>query len=530
MMRVWARLSASEPALGPCALVAVLACAAMFVLQGRVGINLQDEGFLWYGAIRTHAGELPLRDFRAYDPGRYFWCAGWMAVLGEGVVALRAAGWAFASLGVTAGLLVVSRSLAGVRRAGKASIADCCWLAAFGVLLVAWMWAPWKLYEYSLSMIVAWTAVRLLEAPSTRRRFVAGVVVGLTAFFGRNLGVYAGVAVLAVTSTACWKSGQPRVRSLVDIFAGTLLGYAPMLALVLFADGYSAAFAESISFYARQGALNASVPFPFPWRIDFAGRTPIAAVSSAVIGSLFLVVPLAYAVFLVRGASARGANFVRWTPAFALSCVGAAWFHHAATRSDFPHLTQSIHPFFLAVACLPLVVPARGELIARVSSWSALALATAFGSVPALSVVRRAAASAEDAYVATRVGSDELLLAPREATLVRTLLDAVRTHVGSDEELWVSAQFAGLYPVLGRRAPTWDTYPAWQADEPEQERMLRELERVRWALVDVRAVGGDPKMRLELSHPRVWRWLVESFERVPLPGVPDSIVLLRRKD
>jgi len=244
---------------------------------------------------------------------------------------------------------------------------------------------------------------------------------------------------------------------------------------------------------------------------------------------LFLVVPIAYAAILVRGACARGATFVRWTPIFALSCVGAVWFHHAATRSDFPHLTQCIHPFLLAVACLPLVVPARREVLARIASWCTLALATALGSVPALAIVRRATASAEDVYVATRVGPDELLLAPREAQLLPVLLDALRAHVGSDEELWVSAQFAGLYPVLGRRSPTWDTYPAWQADEPEQERMLRELEPVRWALVDVRAIGGDPDMRLELSHPRVWRWLVESFERVPLPGAPDSIVLLRRK-
>jgi hypothetical protein len=193
-------------------------------------------------------------------------------------------------------------------------------------------------------------------------------------------------------------------------------------------------------------------------------------------------------------------------------------------------LTQSIHPFLLAISCLPLVVPAQREVLTRVASWCALALATAFASVPALAVVRRATASAEDGYVATRVGPDELLLAPREAKLLPVLLDAVRAHVGTDEELWVSAQFAGLYPVLGRRAPTWDTYPAWRADEPEQSRMLRELEHVRWALVDVRAIGGDPEMRLELSHPRVWRWLVESFERLPLPGAPDSIVLLRRKE
>ena len=42
-MRLQARVRASEPALFACALVAGLVCAAMFLLQGRLGVNLQDE-------------------------------------------------------------------------------------------------------------------------------------------------------------------------------------------------------------------------------------------------------------------------------------------------------------------------------------------------------------------------------------------------------------------------------------------------------------------------------------------------------
>ena len=165
-MSFLARVRASEPALVACALVAALVCAALFLLQGRLGVNLQDEAFLWYGAIRTHAGELPLRDVRAYDPGRYFWCAGWMAVFGDGLVAVRAAGWAFASLGVAAGLLVVSRATRGI-----------AWIAVAGVVLAVWMSPPWKLFESSLAMLVAWIAVRLVEKPTSGRRLAAGIAV-----------------------------------------------------------------------------------------------------------------------------------------------------------------------------------------------------------------------------------------------------------------------------------------------------------------------------------------------------------------
>lgn len=518
MKSVFARLRATEPSLFACAAIAAVIAFAMFLVQGRIGINLQDEAFLWYGAIRTHAGDLPLRDFRSYDPGRYFWCAGVMSVLGDGLVAVRAANWAFAGFGLCAGLLIASRSHRSLP-----------WLAACAVVLVPWIHPPWKLYESSIAMLVALVAVRVMESPTSQRRFAAGVAVGLAAFFGRNMGVYAGLAMLVLVAVQVWKQRQPLVRSFGDLALGTVVGYAPMIALVLFADGYREAFVESIAFYARQGALNAELPFPFPWRIDFSRRDAWSSAVGLVIGSLFLALPLAYVAGFARGVSARASTFARWSTVFALSCVGGVWFHHASVRSDTPHLAQSIHPFLLLVLSLSAVFPERFRARARVASLLFLAGVTVLGIGNALPFVRRALAPDDAPYARLEIRGDELVLAPNDARLVRGLVSGITANVRPDEELWVSAQFLGLYPILDRRAPTWDIYPAWQADDVEQDRMLLELRDVRWAVLDTRPIGGDARMRLENSHPRVWRWVTESFERVPFPGAPNSVLFLRRK-
>ena len=105
----------------------------------------------------------------------------------------------------------------------------------------------------------------------------------------------------------------------------------------------------------------------------------------------------------------------------------------------------------------------------------------------------------------------------------------VEAHVRPDQKLWVGAHFIGLYPILGRRSPVWDIYPAWKAKRALQQRMLDELASVDWVLLDLRPIGGDPNMTLPVSHPLVFQVLTNEFERDQVPGAPDSLLLLERK-
>src|SRR5258706_226587 len=97
--------------------------AATFWLKARLGLNLADEGFRWYGTLHTALGEVPMRDFQAYEPARYYWGAFWCKIFTHnGFLALRRAECAFYFVEMSFGLRIcggrVIRGWVGLSAAG----------------------------------------------------------------------------------------------------------------------------------------------------------------------------------------------------------------------------------------------------------------------------------------------------------------------------------------------------------------------------------------------------------------------------
>src|SRR5271170_1792619 len=115
------------------------------VWQSRMGFQLSDEGWLWYGVQRVMKGEVPIRDFMSYDIGRYYWSAALMSLWhNNGIMALRYAVAIFQSIGLFTGLLVITQTSNKVR--------SLPWLFLGTAVLSVWMFPRHKLFDVSISM------------------------------------------------------------------------------------------------------------------------------------------------------------------------------------------------------------------------------------------------------------------------------------------------------------------------------------------------------------------------------------------
>src|SRR5687768_6153892 len=216
---------------------------ALFLWQGHKGFSLWDEGFLWYGAQRVRLGEVPIRDFMSYDPGRYYWSAALMSLWRDnGIIALRGAVAVFQVMGLFVALLLIAQSV-------RAPSFPYLFLSA--ITFAVWMYPRHKLFDISLSILLIGVLAFLVQHPTSRRYFLTGLCVGLVAVFGRNHGVY---GVLGSLGVMVWltikRVDEPGFLKGVTLWAiGVMAGFAPMLLMVLLVPGFDAAFWKSLLFF-----------------------------------------------------------------------------------------------------------------------------------------------------------------------------------------------------------------------------------------------------------------------------------------
>ena len=477
-----------------CGLIAVL-----FWLEGRVGLNLGDEGYLWYGAQRVLLGEVPLRDFVAYDPGRYYWSAAIMTVFrDDGILTLRIAVAVFQAIGLSLALILLAR--------GR-QLRDILFLILAAGTIVLWMFPRHKLFDITISVSLIAVLTLLMERPSLRRYFLTGVVVGLVATFGRNHGLYGVIGSWGVIAYLRFRHDGPSLVSVLMWWAlGVVVGYLPLILLLVLVPGFARAFWESIMFWFECSCTNIRLPIPWPWGLPFGQMGLGESVRGVVVG-LFFIGVLLFGVlgvwYLVR-ARLRGKEVPPLVVASVVMVLPYA--HHAFSRADISHLAQGIFPLVIGGFALLADIPTRVKIVGAASALAA-SLLVMLPMHPAWHSYR------SGNWVKTDVSGTSLRVYSGTAKDIRLLRNLVDTYAPDGRTFLAVPFWPGAYAVFKRKAPLWGMFPLLPRNTAFQE---AEIQRIRtanpgFAVVLDNALDGRDELRFRNSYPLIDQYIRENF-------------------
>lgn len=498
-------------------LLLTILCAALvavtFAIQGNAGFSLWDEGFLWYGVQRVMADEVPIRDFMAYDPGRYYWSAALMSLYGDhGIMALRGTVAIFQMAGLIIGMVLLYRS------SSRPNVL--MWVLAAATLMV-WMFPRHKLFDISISIALVGTLSFLVQQPTCRRYFLTGLIVGLVAVFGRNHGIY-GVAACLGSMVYLWlgrESTSPSPLKAVAIWsAGVMIGYSPIMFMLAFIPNFAQAFWESIRFYFELKNTNLPLPLPWPWRVP-TGQLPIAEiVQNSLIGSYFIAI----AAFGLLGIVWVIRQRLRNNPVSAVlvACIFLAlpYAHHAYSRADVSHLAQGIFPFLLGCLVLLANQPAR-------TKWFLAALLCGSSLFVMLPQHPGWQCYSSQRCVATEISGDTLRVDSGTAGDLSLLHKLAEQFAPGDRSFVATPYWPGSYAVLERKSPVWEIYATVRRSEEFQRAEIERIKRADpgFAVILELPLDGRDELRFSNTHPHLEQYVRDHFEPVggyaPNPGL-----------
>jgi len=488
--------------------LALAACVALalFVWEGSKGLNLPDEGFLWYGAQRVMSGEVPLRDFMSYDPGRYWWTAALMRLWGDdGIMALRGAVSVFQVIGLATGLYLVAAS--AVKR-------QMPFLLLSAVLFAVWMVPYYKLMDMSVSILLIGALAFLISNPNGRRYFIAGLAVGLAAVFGRNHGLYGLVGSLGVL---VWLNirrvdGQGQFKNLLLWAGGVIAGYLPILLMLLLVPGFAEAFWASIRYLFEFKATNIPLPVPWPWRVDFTAL-PFTEVLRGVLVGLYFVSLVAFGVLTLAWVFWAKLHGRGVPPALvAAACMALPYAHYAYARADLEHLALGIFPLLVGCVILLAAQPA-------VVKWS-LMLLLCFSSLFVM-IPRHPGwqLRAGEPSVSLEISGSKLAVSPGTARSIGLLYSLVDAYAPNGRNFLVTPYWPAAYSLMGRKSGLWEIYAILPRSEQFQQSEIKKIKATDpgFILIMDWPLDGREDLRFSRTHSFIYRYVAENYRKLYSP-------------
>jgi hypothetical protein len=385
-----------------------------------------------------------------------------------------------------------------------------------------------KIYEQSLSLFSAIGITFLLSRRQNSTHWLLfGVLTGLAAFIGRNSGLYFVVAaVLALVSLKSAGEELHRARLLAAFSAGVVVGYSPMLYMMVRMNGFARAFLQSLSVPNPQIPL----PIPFPWHMNTIGLHGIDLLQVTAVSLLCLVVPLMYGYLILKWWTSKACFDGAYRMASGASIAGLPYLHHAFSRADFFHIAEAILPFGLATGAFAVHLWNLGKRRLSLTiflSSVALILAAWLPREPAFSY-RRLEAKRPVLVDRIEISGRSFEVPASQAQAMRVAKTVFQSCGCADGNFLALPYYPGMYAFLKTRAPFWEVYYLFPRNEEFQARHIEAIVKNGTSLVLINpraAVDGLDRLRIDKTYPQLLRYIQTHFQRLETVALPEGFEL-----
>jgi len=487
--------------------------AAFFIWEGHLGIDLTDEGFVWYGARMVNQGRVPIRDFYAYDPGRYYLTAWIMQFFGDdGLITSRIAEALMQGLGLFLALLMLSPLL----KFDKKFNFICLLFTA--LILLIWMVPLYKSFDITSSIALIAILTYLIEVNTLKAIFWSGFCISIIAIMGRNHGLYGSLANTGVLIYLYLHERRYPIFSMQKWWlAGLSVGYIPLFLMMLLIPGFGPAFVDSVLFLFRDKATNMHFPIPWHW---------YASSLQGFITCLFFMAVFLFGLYgFLRVCFTKN----RKLPALFIACAFLAlpYAHYVYARADVYHLALGIFPLLISLfTYLYLKVQSKYMLLV---SFSTLFILSAVVISPLHPSVR---AYQDKNWEVVDIRGDKIKIDYHARTKIELFKRLIAQYAENGQPFLVAPFNFIMHPIFDRESPMWDIYPFFMRSAKEQAADIARIEKANPGLIVIydEALDGVAERSFHYTHALIFKYIAEHYEIIHDDSVgPDTYIYKIKK-
>jgi len=478
------------------------------LFENSKGLNLADEGFLWFGVTQQLGGKRAIRDFYAYCPGRYLWAQ----PLYNLFPSIRSIRWSMT--------LFLAFSYLAIALIYKHLVGSTFFLSLLGLLLAASTRPRHKRIDGALAALLSALSGLFLVTQDQIVLGTIGVFSALVLLVNLNHFLYWTVISTAL-SFFSFGFGMSLSHCLYPA-AGFALGLV-VVAIILRAyvgplhRYLLAELRATLTRGSSQGKYHRAAP---SLKEIFRPRARLRP--RLVSAAFYLYIPFT-AVSLIISLQTQSDLGPQLLSATLL--VSVVYFHHALARADLDHLVQILGPLcctiFLVLSLpeLPLAI----RLMAAALGVLVMLLCQPF--IPGFFNGPHREFPELTPYFGSRIK-----LTDYEAELVSGII-ALAEVTPAGRPLFFAPHFPGAYALLGMDCPTWASFLLHDDGRSADVQIRNDLKQASIGGALVSHLGIDDRSELEFPNlfPLTWNLLCSDFERFTLRQDQPRLDLFRPK-